>query len=72
MMQQPDLAARAKRCVTTALSGDAVVLVISEDERAEAVRLVGTAPVIVANRDECRDFLIFMTKASGIKPSRRR
>jgi hypothetical protein len=65
MMQQLDLAARAKRCVATALAGDPVILVIGEDERAEAVRLVGNAPVIVANREETRRFLIFMAKGDG-------
>jgi hypothetical protein len=62
-MTQLNLTARAKRCVATAMAGDAVVLVIGEDERDEAVALVGDAPVIVANRDECRKFLVFMTKS---------
>jgi hypothetical protein len=73
MMQQLDLAARAKRCAATALAGDPVILVIGEDERDEATRLVGNAPVIVANRQECRDFLIFMSKGGGgVRPSKKR
>jgi hypothetical protein len=59
---QLNLAQRAARCVATANAGDAVVLVIGDDQRDEAARLVGDAPVVIANRDECRQFLIFYAK----------
>jgi glycerate kinase len=55
------LAHRAARCVTTANSGDAVILVITEEQRAEAQRLVGSAPVIVATGAEARQFLAFVS-----------
>jgi hypothetical protein len=70
---QLNLAARASRCMATALNGDAVILVVSEDEKAEATRLIGSAPVIVANRDECRQFLVFMQKGGGgVRSTRKR
>ncbi len=59
---------RAARCRRTADQGDAVILLITEDQRAEATRLVGQSPVIVATGPEVRQFLIHI----GLETSKRK
>jgi hypothetical protein len=61
-MTQLNLAQRAARCVERANAGDPVVLMIGDDQRDEAARLVGNAPVVIANREQTRRFLIFYAK----------
>jgi hypothetical protein len=58
-MNQFDLPHRAARCVATANAGDAVILMITEEQREEATRLVGDVPVITANREQTKQFLMF-------------
>jgi hypothetical protein len=73
-MDPHDLPHRAAECVRDALDGKAVILKIhSEDERAEAQRLVGTAPVIIATGAEALAFLqTWMPELFGARPSGRR
>jgi hypothetical protein len=66
-MNQLTLSQRARRCVATANAGDPVILIITEEQREEATRLVGDAPVIVANREQTKQFL-----AVYMQPQRRR
>jgi hypothetical protein len=56
-MSEFDLEHRAARCAAWARAGNPVALVINESERAEAVRLIGDAPVIVARGDEIMMFI---------------
>lgn len=61
-----DLPHRAARCVRHARDGNAVILVITDGQREEAERLIGAAPVIVANSAECLRFLrSWMSAAFG-------
>jgi hypothetical protein len=58
MSYEYDLQHRAARCVREALDGRAVILKVTEEERAEAQRLVGDAPVIIATGAESMAFLM--------------
>jgi hypothetical protein len=48
---------RIAKSVIEADAGHAVIVKISEDERAEAKRLVGNSPVIIGTAAECTGFL---------------
>ncbi len=52
-----DLQHRAARCVSWANDGNATILVVTDETRAEAQGLVGDAPVIVATGAEALQFL---------------
>jgi hypothetical protein len=55
------LEARTARATARARAGDATVLIIhSEEERAEATRLADGAPLIICSGPECRRFLEFL------------
>jgi uncharacterized protein YerC len=57
-MAEFDLPYRAARCVRYANDGNAVILIVGDEtQRQEARALVGAAPVIVANSEECVKFL---------------
>jgi hypothetical protein len=66
-MMQLNLQQRAARCRERAERGDATILIVTNAERDEAVRLVGEAPCIVATPAEAQQFLTYLQK-----PARRR
>jgi hypothetical protein len=62
MIDNYTLELRCKLSVAEANSGMPVMLRVEEHERAEAVRLIGTAPCIIATHNEAMAFLTVWMK----------